>query len=105
MNLTAVPDGHTYLLDCDERGPLGVVDRTVLHHAAYLHLLDHGIEAPMTPNCECGYDYARVTGHLKDHATCTTCTWESYGLFADHQAHHHYLTTQHPWALKMGDRP
>jgi hypothetical protein len=83
MNICAVPDGdHSYLIDCDACGPLGVVERTSLHHAVGLHLLDHGIEPPLTNHCDCGYDYARVTGHRLDHATCNNCDWECYGMFA-----------------------
>lgn len=105
MNLIAIPDGdHAFLMDCDECGPLGVVEQAVLHHAAYLHLLDHGIE-PMIPNqCTCGYDYDHTTGHAKDHATCTRCEWTMSGLYADHSGHHHYLDTGHTWHLTMGQK-
>jgi hypothetical protein len=105
VNITAVPDGnHNTLLDCDECGPLGVVERSSVGHAVAAHLIDHGIEPPLTNTCECGYDYARITGHNLDHATCNDCGWESYGMFADHQAVHHFIVTHHTWSLLMGDK-
>lgn len=105
MNITAVPDGtHTYLMDCDECGPLGVVDRAVLHHTAHTHLHAHGIETPPMTECSCGYDYDRITGHPQDTATCTRCTWTMHGKYADHSGHHHYLDTGHIWDLAMGNK-
>lgn len=107
MNLRAVPlddDNRQFWLDCDQCGPIGVVDRIAVHGVATLHLTAHGIDVPPMVHCECGYDYTRVTGHDLDHATCTECGWQAYGMFADHQGHHHYLDTQHTWQITMGDR-
>lgn len=105
IDLTCAADGHGYLVDCNECGPLGHVDRTLIHTYAYLHLTYHGIDMPHEPTCACGYNYAHVTGHPDDHATCNECDWHARGIFADHQAVHHHLDTSHTWALMMGAAP
>jgi hypothetical protein len=106
VNIIAIPDGdHGFILDCDECGPLGAVERTSLRSTANLHLATHGVITPTSPLCSCGYDWTRITGHALDHATCNTCPWDHRGVFADHEAVHHWLDTHHTWHLLMGDRP
>lgn len=104
IDLCAIPTGHTYLVDCTHCGPLGTVDRVLLHTYAYQHMTEHGIEMPTEPCCDCGYNYAHITGHPGDRATCTDCDWTADGIFADHMAHHHHLDTRHTWDLVMGDK-
>jgi hypothetical protein len=101
VNITATPAQDNMLIDCDECGPLGVVTPLEVHPVITGHLAAHGIDTP-TEVCDCGYDWANVTGHPHDQARCNDCDWSTYGLFADHQAAHHHLETRHTWALTMG---
>lgn len=103
ITLAAVPEGHGYLVDCSECGPLGIIEGHLLPGYANDHLTAHGLAMPISgPICTCGYDYANTTGHAKDLAACTDCTWSSAGIFADHLAHHHHLETKHIWVLTIG---
>ena len=107
MNLRAIPlddDNHQFWLDCDECGPVAIVDRIAVHGVATLHMASHGIETPPMVQCGCGYDYCQITGHDHDRAYCTQCDWQAYGMFADHQGHHHHLDTGHVWQITMGDK-
>lgn len=105
IDLTAIPTGHGYLVDCTECGPLGIVDRVILNTYAYQHLASHGVDVPTDePTCECGYNYLHPTGDPGDTVRCLDCTWVGAGAFADHAAHHHYLDTSHTWELTMGTK-
>lgn len=103
IDLTATPQGHGYLIDCTECGPLGYIERTTITTYSYAHLATHGVDVPdQTPTCECGYDATHPTGNTGDRARCLACDWRASGVTADHEAHHHYLTQKHPWELQMG---
>ena len=106
VDVRAVPlTPTTYWLDCNQCGPLEVVIRPLVKHAAFEHLRSHGVETPEEAvthiPCQCGYDYALPTGDDTDSATCTVCSWTAYGMAADHLGHHHYLNTGHAWLLHI----
>lgn len=43
MTITAIPVGDTFMLECDECGPIGTCDHHDVHPAAHAHLAEHGI--------------------------------------------------------------
>lgn len=105
IDMKCVPtDDHQYLIDCTECGALGFVERVLVHTYARAHLESHGVDMADEPCCECGYNLLHPTGHPQDRATCQQCGSAWAGEYADHQAHHHWIETQHIWSLEMGDK-
>ncbi len=102
MNITCVPTGDHMFVDCDECGALGLIEPRFLHDHVTEHLRSHGVVTQDIHVCDCGFDWASTTGHPLDRVTCRDCTFEAYGMYADHDAHHHHLTTQHTWTLHPG---